>query len=403
MADIQVRVARSSDPHFKLIRVAKHRSTRNPLRVAALVVFLLGGIAGVLFYFYPQAFEQITQGFAKQGDESGMSAPVFASAGGTGQSAPSAQLTSPTASSVIAAPPPAVLPPSMSMSTEPPPASEIPPPSENEVEAALPPVMSARTRADVLPMHPTPEVAETEVPAEIQVRVKQAFAHIEALRLHEPVGSNAYALYLELKEAAPDAATRVLDSILLQYLKQTEIAVEDGDFVSAEEILRRVQETAPQHQITTALRNRIVAGLNDRIAAQLTSRRNLLGEDSVFVTFDKLRELAPQHETTVHAAQQLIDALLDLSKRQLERRKYTTPENDNAYDSLRAVLSINEDNEEARAGLKVIADKYAFMSKEALDKGRPRKALKFIGRGLSVMPEHDELQALQKTVAAKLD
>jgi hypothetical protein len=79
----------------------------------------------------------------------------------------------------------------------------------------------------------------------------------------------------------------------------------------------------------------------------------------------------------------------------MARSRLTRPANDNAYQSYRAVLALEPDNAQARAGLERIVDRYLDMARDRLREGRATESLAYIERALEIDPSHGALRELR--------
>lgn len=95
-----------------------------------------------------------------------------------------------------------------------------------------------------------------------------------------------------------------------------------------------------------------------------------------------------------------IQALLDRAKGGLESLRLTTPEEDSAFYYFQQVLDIDPDNRAALDGLTEIATRYAWLVERELGRGDPQRARHFLELGLSVRPDHPQLNALAPQVAS---
>jgi len=76
--------------------------------------------------------------------------------------------------------------------------------------------------------------------------------------------------------------------------------------------------------------------------------------------------------------------------------RLTTPFGYNAYDTYQEILNIAPDNPQAQSGLIKIADKYEQLARN--DRYNKQKKLAFIEKGLKILPTHQGLKTLHKTL-----
>jgi serine/threonine-protein kinase PpkA len=92
----------------------------------------------------------------------------------------------------------------------------------------------------------------------------------------------------------------------------------------------------------------------------------------------------------------LIERYLALGHERLEAYALTTPEGDSAVDYFRKVVEIDPQNEKARTGLLLVADRYADLADQSLRRLRYFQAQRYIRRGLTVDPENQRLLRLAR-------
>ncbi len=90
-----------------------------------------------------------------------------------------------------------------------------------------------------------------------------------------------------------------------------------------------------------------------------------------------------------------IIGLLSNAKLALSENRLMSPANDNAYDRYRRVLSLDPNNEKARAGLRQVAGRYLGLAEDALSKGDPAQARAYLERAKKADPEHPRIGALE--------
>ena len=98
-----------------------------------------------------------------------------------------------------------------------------------------------------------------------------------------------------------------------------------------------------------------------------------------------------------------IEKLLAQSRLALDDYRLVTPEGDNAYEYLRAVLQMEPANETARAGIQEIVDIYITLAAKAVDSNEIARAGRFLDRGLDIQADNPELLALKGTVDGKME
>lgn len=96
-----------------------------------------------------------------------------------------------------------------------------------------------------------------------------------------------------------------------------------------------------------------------------------------------------------------IENLLAQGRVALDEYRLTTPESDNAYEYLLAVLQLDPENEKARAGIQEIVDAYITLVVQTLNRNETERAERYLDRGLFVEPNNPELLTLKDTINSK--
>ena len=97
-----------------------------------------------------------------------------------------------------------------------------------------------------------------------------------------------------------------------------------------------------------------------------------------------------------------IEQLLVESRQAIDDYRLVTPEGNNAYRHLLAVLKLDPENLKARAGIEEIVEIYIMLSTKAIDSNEITRAGRYIDRGLGIQPDNPELRALRDTVNSKV-
>ena len=98
-----------------------------------------------------------------------------------------------------------------------------------------------------------------------------------------------------------------------------------------------------------------------------------------------------------------IEKLLAQSRLALADYRLVTPEGDNAYEYLRAVLQMEPVNETARAGIQEIVDIYITLATKAVDSNEIARAERYLDRGLDIQADNSELLVLKGAVDGKME
>ena len=96
-----------------------------------------------------------------------------------------------------------------------------------------------------------------------------------------------------------------------------------------------------------------------------------------------------------------IHVLLEYAQSAMSTRRYTRPADDNAFLYYSKVIDLQPGNQEAREGLRQIAEKYSENAERALGNSDFSGAMEQIRRGLRVAPESGRLLSLRQRVEAQ--
>ena len=92
---------------------------------------------------------------------------------------------------------------------------------------------------------------------------------------------------------------------------------------------------------------------------------------------------------------QTIDQWLKAADQALGEYRLTTPSEDNAYFYYQKVVGLTPAHEEARAGIELIADRYAAWARKELNRGNRQRARLYVQRGIGVQSDHSGLSTLR--------
>jgi len=110
----------------------------------------------------------------------------------------------------------------------------------------------------------------------------------------------------------------------------------------------------------------------------------------------------PRRARSSPAQPEQVAALLKRADSQLVQERLSHPPGDNAISTYQEVLKIAPDNTAAKAGLRKVADRYVTLAREKIAEKNYESAGLYIERGLTAMPRHEELGALQVTVRNRI-
>ena len=104
---------------------------------------------------------------------------------------------------------------------------------------------------------------------------------------------------------------------------------------------------------------------------------------------------APE-ELSIRSPESEVEPYLLKAKVAMDSDKLTAPAQDNAYFYYQEVIKLVPDHEVARQGLTEIANRYADLAEQALDRFEYVNAKHYVRKGIRVQPENSRLAALQQ-------
>ncbi len=107
----------------------------------------------------------------------------------------------------------------------------------------------------------------------------------------------------------------------------------------------------------------------------------------------------PTKVTDPAEVEEVSKALGWLARKSLEEFRLTAPPKDNAYYYYSRLLEINPDNKAARRGLKLIAERFAYLAEKDLAENKYESATGYINIGLQIDPENKTLKELKMLTA----
>jgi tetratricopeptide (TPR) repeat protein len=217
------------------------------------------------------------------------------------------------------------------------------------------------------------ELAKTEKARqqrEIGELLAQAERQLNAARLIQPEGDNAYASYRQVLALDPDnvPAQQGLARIAAHYEQLARTQHGDKALQASLATIDEGLEVMPGHEGLLALRKDVEA------------------------------ELAAQE-----MRQRKIEPLLARAERTFKAEPLTMAAGDDVYESYRQVLTLDPDNSEAKAGLVRLAARYEQLAQKHQRNGALQESLSYVEKGLEMFPQNGALLALRGEIQIKLE
>ena len=235
-------------------------------------------------------------------------------------------------------------------------------PSRSTVVKSIPPDPGKRSGgapAAPKPKAPDPRIAQG---------LKKADQYLKAWNLTSPAGRNAYDAYRQVLKLDPDNAEA-----------QKGLKKVGGRYADlAERELKRGNSDKAMGYIKTGL------------GVDAANRRLWVLREKVNLQVEQAR-------------QKKIQRLLIKANERIASLRLTKPPRDNALYFFRQVQKIDPANEEARRGLRKIADRYAALAEKEMNRFQYEDARRFIDTGLKVDPRHPQLLVLKTEINKRLD
>ena len=100
--------------------------------------------------------------------------------------------------------------------------------------------------------------------------------------------------------------------------------------------------------------------------------------------------------------EQLLNELLAKARSQMSASRYTQPESNNAYETFEQIIAIDADNDEAREGLKQIAQHFENNARIKVVNKEFEHSLTLVEEGLKAAPRHAGLLALREEATLRI-
>ena len=111
----------------------------------------------------------------------------------------------------------------------------------------------------------------------------------------------------------------------------------------------------------------------------------------------------PTEPPTPHQDKQLqIARLFDEARLDLKALRLTTPPKENALEKYQQILALDPNNQEAREGIRALADKYVELAFREVKLRRINRAVRYLEKALSLSPEAKNVQEMLSMVKRRL-
>lgn len=200
---------------------------------------------------------------------------------------------------------------------------------------------------------PVAEASEaiTEAPKvdPIEVLLRNAERQLVEFQLSRPEGDNAYETYQALERLDTAKAETLFEQILQRYRDYAQGQIEEGNIVSAASTYRTLRELDKDAQISPLLEKDVLLAWQKQARDARKNGHLDDGQGSAFNIIRAMRKLSPEHELTQATQQEALKALENTAARQVKRKRYTTPKEDNAYLTYQRILRLEPDHAGALA------------------------------------------------------
>ncbi|QIB65927.1 serine/threonine-protein kinase [Kineobactrum salinum] len=223
----------------------------------------------------------------------------------------------------------------------------------------------------------TPPVAGAGLDGKVDELKQAATLAMTEGRLYGSGEDNAQHYLTSLLIFAPDdtEARLAITRLFGMYLEQAGDMIAAGEYGAATEVLNYASQ------------------INFHIEDQnLLEQQNLLR-----------RELFSAQQQSIVAASRSreIKRLLDAADSLFAEGKLTSPAGDNVYDKYQQVLSIDPDNETARAGIQRVAGRFLSQARDQTKQGEFGRARAYMSAAVQIFPQHPDMADTRQYVAAE--
>lgn len=246
-----------------------------------------------------------------------------------------------------------------------------------------------------------PAAPPTAAEHQVEQLLAQGERQLADFQLSRPEGDNAYDTFVALAQLDGNQAEQFFQKILVQYLEFARKQIQDQNILSAVSSLEKMRELDPQHQTIAVLEEEILQAWQQAVTDGLKAGRMNDGQGSPVNIVRAMQGFAAEHSITKATTKQILKKLGQMADEHLQKKRYTTPKNNNAYEVFQLMDQLEPDNPRAQKGFNALASQYVRIAKASLNSGRLEAALGSVNRGLNIQPRHAELLDLRKQIAQK--
>jgi len=121
------------------------------------------------------------------------------------------------------------------------------------------------------------------------------------------------------------------------------------------------------------------------------SKIRLVDTPSIYQASSNYKHVDDQSSKLVQAH---VDDLLQQANRAIAMDRFTSPVEDNAYAYYEKILALSPDNQDARAGIDAIANRYLSLAKEQAQLGNKQQAEAYMQRAKFVSPDFVQMKSI---------
>ncbi|MGR9106525.1 MAG: protein kinase domain-containing protein, partial [Gammaproteobacteria bacterium] len=267
--------------------------------------------------------------------------------------------------------------------------------------------------------------AERKKRNEIERLFDSADEYLQSDRLSKPEGANALETFRAILKIDPGNSEAVdgIEKVVKRYLALAAAAREKNEFNQAEIYLNDVNRIVPNADFVQRALDDLAVAQRDyqqkqlELAQNLKRVQDLLALAEVGMNAGRLEEaekyvreadkLVSGNEEVARAEARLsdlkaarqrlarIEELLLASRAHVEANRLTSPEGNNALEDYRAVLELDPENREARAGIEQIGLKLLDLSEQAISAGDLPRAEQGLQEAGKLLPGNSRLERAQ--------